>query len=88
VIVFLFLQVLSSEGFLDMSVEDVSEVLQALPSTVMGHREKVRTIRAWVQHKPDARQHYASQVGTSLRFAWGQIVGVGCVCIKKLIRNY
>jgi hypothetical protein len=75
--VIFFLQVLSSEGFLDMSVEDVSEVLQALPSTVMGHREKVRTIRAWVQHKLDARQRYASQVGTSLHFAWGKIVRGG-----------
>ena len=55
-------KVLESEGFLEMSMDDVSEVLQALPSSVLGHRDTVRAIRNWVQFKPDLRQHYAAQV--------------------------
>lgn len=55
-------KVLESEGFLEMSLERVSEALLALPSSVMGHRDTVRAIRSWVQYSADIRQHHASQL--------------------------
>ncbi|KAK7089512.1 myoneurin-like [Littorina saxatilis] len=58
-------KVLESEGFLEMNVNDVSEVLQALPSSVLGHRDTVRAIRNWFQYKQDSRQFNAAQLARS-----------------------
>nr|KAG5694802.1 hypothetical protein BaRGS_019179 [Batillaria attramentaria] len=55
-------KVLESEGFLELSVDKVSEALQALPSSVLGHRDTVRAIRSWVQYKSDVRQCHAAQL--------------------------
>ena len=55
-------QVIESEGYLEMSLGDVIEILQSLPSSVLGQRDTTRAIRAWVQHRDTHRIKYASQV--------------------------
>ncbi|XP_076456953.1 uncharacterized protein LOC143291155 isoform X2 [Babylonia areolata] len=58
-------KVLESDGFLEMKVDDMIEALHALPSSVLGHRDSVKAIRHWVQHKSHSREKYAAQLAHS-----------------------
>ncbi|XP_025089767.1 zinc finger and BTB domain-containing protein 49-like isoform X2 [Pomacea canaliculata] len=55
-------KVIQSDGFCEMSIEELSTALTTLPSAVVGHRDMVRAIRCWVQHDSETRKCHASQL--------------------------